>query len=75
MFSTWFTQQHRPLIQENQFRERVVGNVDLLVRRVSSLSQVAQGNLPANQTIIDLVSQAVNPRALAQMDQLWAAWL
>ncbi|CCJ31022.1 unnamed protein product [Pneumocystis jirovecii] len=72
---TWFTQQHRPLIQENQFRERVVGNVDLLVRRVSSLSQVAQGNLPANQTIIDLVSQAVNPRALAQMDQLWAAWL
>ncbi|KAG5438769.1 hypothetical protein PCANB_002489 [Pneumocystis canis] len=72
---TWFTQQHRPLIQENQLREKVIGNVDLVVRRVSSLSQVAQGNLPANQTIIDLVSQAVNPRALAQMDQLWAAWL
>ncbi|KAG4305579.1 hypothetical protein PORY_001135 [Pneumocystis oryctolagi] len=72
---TWFTQQHRPLIQESQLREKVIGNVDLVVRRVSSLSQVAQGNLPANQTIIDLVSQAVNPRALAQMDQLWAAWL
>ncbi|QSL64955.1 hypothetical protein MERGE_002259 [Pneumocystis wakefieldiae] len=72
---TWFTQQHRPLIQDNQLREKVAGNVDLVVRRVASLSQVAQGNLPANQTIIDLVSQAVNPRALAQMDQLWAAWL
>ncbi|EMR10214.1 hypothetical protein PNEG_01486 [Pneumocystis murina B123] len=72
---TWFTQQHRPLIQDSQLREKVAGNVDLVVRRVASLSQVAQGNLPANQTIIDLVSQAVNPRALAQMDQLWAAWL
>ncbi|BFZ54613.1 transcription-associated protein 1 [Savitreella phatthalungensis] len=72
---TWFTQQHRPVTQETQLREKVAANVDLIVRRASSLSQVAQGNLPAHQTIIDLISQSVSPRNLAQMDQLWSPWL
>lgn len=72
---TWFTQQHRPVTHETQLREKVAANVDLIVRRASSLSQVAQGNLPAHQTIIDLISQAVNPKNLAQMDQLWSPFL
>jgi transformation/transcription domain-associated protein len=72
---TWFTQQHRPVTHETHLREKVSSNVDLIVRRASSLSQAAQGNLPANQTIIDLISQAVNPRNLVQMDQLWSSFL
>lgn len=73
---TWFTQQHRSVsTHESQLREKVTSNVDLIVRRASSLSQVAQGNLPANQTIIDLISQAVNPINLSQMDQLWCNFL
>lgn len=48
-------------------------NVAQIVKRASSLSQTAPGtNLPAYQTIIDLISMAVNPRNLAQMDQLWS---
>ena len=69
---TWFTQQHRPVTQETQLPEKVASNVAQIVRRASSLAQVAQGNLPAYQTIIDLISQAVNPKNLAQMDQLWS---
>ncbi|KAJ8604234.1 hypothetical protein MRB53_041886 [Persea americana] len=69
---TWFTQQHRPVTQETQLPEKVSSNVAQIVRRACSLSQVAHGNLPAYQTIIDLISQAVNPRNLAQMDQLWS---
>ncbi|BFZ59893.1 transcription-associated protein 1 [Saitoella coloradoensis] len=72
---TWFTQQHRPVAQDAQLREKVATNVDLIVRRASSLSHVAQGNIPANQTIIDLISQAVNPRSLASMDSLFMSWL
>ncbi|ORY74856.1 FAT domain-domain-containing protein, partial [Protomyces lactucae-debilis] len=72
---TWFTQQHRPVTHETHLREKVSSNVDLIVRRASSLSQVAQGNLPANQTIIDLISQSVNPKNLVQMDQLWSSFL
>jgi len=33
------------------------------------------GVLPVNQTVIDLVSKAVNPIALSSMDPLWMAYL
>lgn len=70
---TWFTQQHRPVTQETQLPEKVALNVAQIVKRASSLSQAASGsNLPAYQTIIDLISMAVNPKNLAQMDQLWS---
>lgn len=70
---TWFTQQHRPVTQETQLPEKVNSNVAQIVKRASSMSQTASGtNLPAYQTIIDLISMAVNPRNLAQMDQLWS---
>ena len=53
--------------------EKVALNVAQIVKRAASLSQTASDtNLPAYQTIIDLISDAVNPRNLAQMDQLWS---
>ncbi|EEB09408.1 transcription-associated protein [Schizosaccharomyces japonicus yFS275] len=71
----WFTQQRQPPSSNGLLREKVISNTDLIVRRVSSIGQPAFGNLPANQTILDYISQAVNPKALAQMDVLWAPWL
>lgn len=72
---SWYTQQHRPSVQDQQLREIVKVNVDGIVKRASSLAQVGQGNVPANQTVIDLISQAVNPRYLALTDNLWQAYL
>ncbi|OLL22884.1 Transcription-associated protein 1 [Neolecta irregularis DAH-3] len=72
---TWFTQQHRPVADSPQLRDCVATNVDMVVRRAVSLSQVAKPNIPANQTIIDLISLAVNPKSLAGMDPLWMSWV
>ncbi|ANB14815.1 histone acetyltransferase TRA1 [Sugiyamaella lignohabitans] len=68
---SWYTQQHRPSVQDQQLREIVRVNVEAIVKRATSLAQVGQGNIPANQTVIDLISQAVNPRHLALTDNLW----
>ena len=71
----WFTQQHRS-VQEGQLRETVQHNSDLIVRRATSLAEPPQsGVLPANQTIIDFISKAVNPMCLAQSDALWMPYL
>ena len=71
----WFTQQHRS-VQEGQLKETVQHNSDLIVRRATSLAEPpAAGNLPANQTIIDFISKAVNPMLLAQSDALWMPYL
>ena len=71
----WFTQQHRS-VQEGQLRETVQHNSDLIVRRATSLAEPPQsGVLPANQTIIDFISKAVNPMFLAQSDALWMPYL
>ncbi|ODQ63382.1 hypothetical protein NADFUDRAFT_28952 [Nadsonia fulvescens var. elongata DSM 6958] len=72
---SWYTQQHRPSVQDQQLREIVRVNVETIVKRAISLAQVGQGNIPANQTVIDLISQAVNPRNLALTDHLWMAYL
>ncbi|KAI9822659.1 MAG: hypothetical protein M1827_000378 [Pycnora praestabilis] len=71
----WFTQQHRSGLQENQLRETVQVNSDIIVKKAVSLAQPPPGNLPANQTIIDLISKAVNPLHLAQSDALWMPYL
>lgn len=71
----WFTQQHRTQVQEAQLREIVQASSDMVVKRAVSLARPAEGNLPANQTVIDLISRAVNPLNLAQCDALWMAYL
>ncbi len=71
----WFTQQHRGGLQDNQLRETVQVNSDIVVKKAVSLAQPPVGNLPANQTVIDLISKAVNPQNLAQSDALWMPYL
>lgn len=66
-----YLQQQRPAPQESQMRDIVRLNVDAIVRRASSLAQIGTGNIPANQTVIDLISLAVNPHNLALTDSLW----
>jgi transformation/transcription domain-associated protein len=69
----------KPPMLDSAVKEHVASNVDILTRRASALacpgesekSVVAEGGVnlvPANQTILDLISQAVNPLKLAQMD-------
>lgn len=71
----WFTQQHRSGLGEQQLREKVQVNSEIIVRRATSLAQAGQGNLPANQTVIDLINKAANPFNLAQLDNLWMPYL
>jgi transformation/transcription domain-associated protein len=72
---SWYTQQHRPSVQDQQLREIVRLNIESITKRAASLAAVGQGNTPANQTVIDLISQAVNPRHLALTDNLWMPYL
>ncbi|KAI2623256.1 hypothetical protein GGR54DRAFT_44205 [Hypoxylon sp. NC1633] len=72
----WFTSSHRNIhLSENQLRDTVQTNCDMIVKRAVSLARRPEGNLPANQTVIDLVARAVNPMNLAQCDALWMPFL
>lgn len=71
----WATSQHRGLLPVPQLRELVYNNSDIIVNRAMSLASPPEGNLPANQTTIDLVSRAVNPQCLAACDALWMPYL
>ncbi|PGH00581.1 hypothetical protein AJ80_09152 [Polytolypa hystricis UAMH7299] len=71
----WATAQHRGVLQESQLREMVANNSNYIVNKAVSLASPPEGNLPANQSVIDLISRAVNPQNLAQCDALWMAYL
>ena len=71
----WFQQSHRAVMAENQLREIVQQSSDMVVKRAVSLARPPDGNLPANQTVLDLISRAVNPLHLAQCDMLWMGYL
>ncbi|KAI6272293.1 hypothetical protein MCOR27_008404 [Pyricularia oryzae] len=72
----WFTSNHRTgLLTEIQMRDLVQANSDIVVKRAVSLAQAPVGNLPANQTVIDLISKAVSPFNLARCDALWMPYL
>ncbi|KAI9891244.1 MAG: hypothetical protein M1814_002934 [Vezdaea aestivalis] len=72
----WFTQQHRgATAQDLTIRDNVIQNSEYIVKKAVSLAQPPQGKLPANQTVIDLISKAVNPQNLAQSDALWMPYL
>lgn len=60
---------------EHQLREFVQTNTDFVVNRAVSLASSPDGTLPANQSVIDLISRAVNPHQLAQCDALWMAYI
>ena len=67
----WTTPQQRVV----QLREIVQNNIDFIVNRASSLASPPEGNIPANQSVIDLISRAANPQHLAQCDALWMPYM
>ncbi|KAJ5089065.1 hypothetical protein N7532_007749 [Penicillium argentinense] len=71
----WATAQHRGQLLVPQLRELVYNNSEIIVNRAVSLASPPEGNLPANQTSIDLISRAVNPQHLASCDALWMPYL
>lgn len=73
----WFTNTHRAGngLADGQLRETVQTNSELIVKRTLSLAQSPPGALPANQTVIDLISKAVNPVNLATCDALFMPYL
>ncbi|KAH8882770.1 hypothetical protein GQ53DRAFT_847315 [Thozetella sp. PMI_491] len=72
----WFTTSHRAhSLSETQLRETVQTNSELIVKKAVALAQVPAGNLPANQTVIDLIARAVNPMNLALCDALWMPYM
>jgi transformation/transcription domain-associated protein len=71
----WFTSQHKQMGSE-VLRESVQSNSEAVVRRATSMGSLPGGaNLPANQTMVDLVAQAVHPAKLSQADPLWMGYL
>ncbi|KAK3714099.1 transcription-associated protein 1 [Vermiconidia calcicola] len=72
----WYTQSHRQSIKENELRENVQRNADAIVNKALVMAKEPNaGNLPANQSVLDLVARATNPEKLSQMDLLWMPWL
>lgn len=71
----WYTKQHRPPPDPALLREMVEKSSANIVKRALGLATVPEGNLPANQTVIDYISQAVNPVNLSQNDAQWMPYL
>ncbi|KAF2279856.1 uncharacterized protein EI97DRAFT_463935 [Westerdykella ornata] len=70
----WYASQRKEL-GPDLLRDGVSNNSDLIVKRATSLGSLpTSGNLPANQTVVDLISQAVHPVKLAMTDPLWMAY-
>lgn len=60
----------------DMLRESVQTNSELVVKRASAIGSLPTGaNLPANQTVVDLVAVAVHPHKLSQTDPLWMGYL
>ncbi|KAN0080763.1 hypothetical protein V8E54_003967 [Elaphomyces granulatus] len=72
---SWATTHNRGSLPEQQLRELVQNNSDIIVNRAVSLASPPEGKLPGNQTTIDLISKAVNPQLLASCDALWMPYL
>jgi transformation/transcription domain-associated protein len=72
----WYTSQRHAVPNAQALREHVATNTEHVIKRAKSLAQPPEVNgLPANQTVVDLVATAVNPKNLSTTDPLWMAWL
>lgn len=60
--------------QDNQLRDVVKLNVDSIIKRVMTMGHVSPNGGVATQNVLELISQAVNPRNLAAADTLWMAY-
>lgn len=73
---SWCTQQDPPrsIPQDNQLREIVMINTELVVKRVLSMAHNTSGSSVATQSVLELIAQAINPHNLAAADTLWMAY-
>lgn len=71
----WFTQQKQNNSDATVLRRETSANCELVVKKAVSLARPPEGNLPANQTVVDLIARAVDPRLLSQTDALWMGYL
>lgn len=56
-------------------REAVQNNCELVVKKAISLGSPPDGNLPAGQTVIDLVARATSLQVLGIVDAMWMPYL
>ncbi|KAF2153530.1 hypothetical protein K461DRAFT_321169 [Myriangium duriaei CBS 260.36] len=74
--SFWYTQQHRSTIKDGELRENVQRNTDAIVNKAVAIAgEPRAGNLPASQSVLDLVARASEPRNLGAAEGLWMGWL
>lgn len=73
---SWCTQQDPPraVPQDNQLREIVMLNVELIIKRVLSMAHGSSASNVSTQSVLELIAQAVNPHNLAAADTLWMAY-
>ncbi|KAF1346069.1 hypothetical protein BDV97DRAFT_424127 [Delphinella strobiligena] len=72
----WSLQQHKNPSKDGELRETVQRNADSIVNKAILLArEPLANNLPASQSVLDLVAKATEPRNLCATDPLWMAWL
>ncbi|KAL6454047.1 TRA1 Transcription-associated protein 1 [Candida maltosa Xu316] len=73
---SWLQQHDKAVLAnpDKQLRDMVRLNVESIIRRVMTMGHVSSNNGVANQNVLELISQAVNPRNLAAADTLWMAY-
>lgn len=72
----WSLQQHKQSVKDGELRETVQRNADSIVTKaVVMAKEPIANNLPASQSVLDLVARATEPRNLCATDPLWMAWL
>lgn len=69
------------LDKDEEIYGKITQNIELIYKRAQTLAclkdkeKSTDCNVPIIQTILDLMSCAVNPQKLAQMDPHWHPWL
>lgn len=70
------THTHRGGFKDTELRESVQKNAAQIVNKALAIAkEPAVNNLPANQSVLDLVAKATNPEKLCQTDLQWSPWL
>lgn len=71
---SWYSNLHRPIVENPQLRVMVQTNVDLLIKRVAQLGHLSSTPAVTTQVVLDLIASAVNPRNLAATDVSYMGW-
>jgi transformation/transcription domain-associated protein len=74
--SYWYSTQRQAASHDTKLRDAVNENIDYVKNRAEGLATTPDvSNLPAIQTVVDLITTAVNPKQLSASEPLWMAWL